>query len=80
MDTTGISQVINNSKLIYPNEEKVRKTAIGSQKAFTALLTQSRQDPASFWSDIANELIWFEPWTETIRGSYQLSFFCRWYQ
>lgn len=69
MDTTGISLVINNSKLIYPNEEKVRKTAIGSQKAFTALLTQSRQDPASFWSDIANELIWFEPWTETIRGS-----------
>ncbi len=49
MDVTGIQQVVKNSKLIYPNEEKVRATNIGSMSAFEELLKKSQQDPASFW-------------------------------
>ena len=30
MDEKGILQVVNNSKLIYPDEEKAKQTSIGS--------------------------------------------------
>lgn len=68
MDISGILQVVSNSKLIYPAEEKVRSTSIGSTEAFQELLKQSQQDPAAFWDKAARELVWYEPWNETISG------------
>ncbi len=68
MDINGILQVVSNSKLIFPNEEKVRSTSIGSTEAFQKLLRQSQEDPATFWDNAAHELEWYEPWTETISG------------
>jgi acetyl-CoA synthetase len=68
MDVSGILQVVSNSKLVYPKEEKVRSTSIGSTKAFQALLKQSQEDPAAFWDQAARELVWYEPWNETISG------------
>ncbi|MEN2766671.1 acetate--CoA ligase [Ornithinibacillus xuwenensis] len=68
MDVSGILQVVENSKLVYPNEKKVKNTAIGSTEAFEELLKQSQQDPASFWESVAQELVWYEPWKETITG------------
>ncbi|KIY23479.1 MULTISPECIES: acetate--CoA ligase [Mesobacillus] len=68
MDLTGILQVVSNSKLVYPNEEKVRSTSIGSTEAFQELLRQSQEDPGAFWDNAARELEWYEPWKETISG------------
>ncbi|MEY2194669.1 acetate--CoA ligase [Neobacillus sp. BF23-41] len=68
MDISGILQVVSNSKLIYPEEEKVRSTSIGSSEAFQELLKQSQEDPAKFWDRAARELVWYEPWNETISG------------
>jgi acetyl-CoA synthetase len=68
MDISGILQVVSNSKLIYPAEEKVRSTSIGSTEAFQELLKQSQVDPATFWDRAARELVWYEPWKETISG------------
>lgn len=68
MDINGILQVVSNSKLIFPNEEKVRSTSIGSTEAFQKLLRQSQEDPATFWDNAARDLEWYEPWTETISG------------
>ncbi|NYE06252.1 acetyl-CoA synthetase [Bacillus niacini] len=68
MDISGILQVVSNSKLIYPAEEKVRSTSIGSTEAFQELLKQSQDDPAAFWDQTARELVWYEPWKETISG------------
>ncbi|MDM5327718.1 acetate--CoA ligase [Neobacillus sp. CF12] len=68
MDISGILQVVSNSKLIYPAEEKVRSTSIGSNEAFQELLKQSQDDPAAFWDRAARELVWYEPWNETISG------------
>ncbi|MED4072072.1 hypothetical protein [Priestia endophytica] len=48
MDINGILQVVANSKLIFPNKEKVRSTSIGSIEAFQELLRQSQEDPAAF--------------------------------
>ena len=68
MDISGILQVVSNSKLIYPAEEKVRSTSIGSNEAFQELLKQSQEDPTAFWDRAARELVWYEPWKETISG------------
>lgn len=69
MDLNGISQVIHNSRLVYPDEEKVKATTLGSTEAFMELLESSRKEPEKFWNDIAKELVWYEPWTETISGA-----------
>jgi acetyl-CoA synthetase len=68
MDISGILQVVSNSKLIYPADEKVRSTSIGSNEAFQALLKLSQENPAAFWDQAARELDWYEPWNETISG------------
>ncbi|WP_338452997.1 acetate--CoA ligase [Niallia oryzisoli] len=68
MDISGILQVVSNSKLIFPEEEKVRSTSIGSSDAFQELLKLSQEDPATFWDRAARELVWYEPWNETISG------------
>jgi len=68
MDISGILQVVSNSKLVYPEQEKVRSTSIGSSEAFQELLKQSQEDPAAFWDRAARELVWYEPWNETISG------------
>ncbi|MFP5115310.1 acetate--CoA ligase [Bacillaceae bacterium C204] len=68
MDISGILQVVSNSKLVYPDQEKVRSTSIGSSEAFQELLKQSQEDPAAFWDRAARELVWYEPWNETISG------------
>lgn len=68
MDLSGILKVVSDSKLVYPSEEKIRSTSIGSTEAFQQLLKQSQEDPAAFWDDVARELTWYEPWNETISG------------
>ncbi|WP_026567623.1 acetate--CoA ligase [Bacillus sp. UNC41MFS5] len=68
MDISGILQVVSNSKLVYPDQEKVRSTSIGSSEAFQELLKQSQEDPATFWDRAARELVWYKPWNETISG------------
>lgn len=68
MDISGILKVVQESKMVYPSEEKVRSTSIGSTEAFQALLKQSQEDPATFWNNVAQELTWYEPWKETISG------------
>src|SRR3954464_6958332 len=68
MDLSGILKVVSDNKLVYPSEEKVRSTSIGSTEAFQQLLKHSQEDPAAFWDDVARELTWYEPWNETISG------------
>ncbi|UJL47696.1 acetate--CoA ligase [Virgibacillus sp. NKC19-16] len=69
MDESGILKVVANSELIYPDKEKGQATSIGSSEAFQELLEQSRVDPTSFWDSVARELVWYEPWKETISGA-----------
>src|SRR5699024_11203062 len=67
MDLKGILQVANSSALIYPQEEKVRETDLGSMEAFEKLLSDSQKNPAAFWEQVAKELVWYERWQEVIK-------------
>jgi len=68
MDITGIKQVVENSKIVNPSDEKQKKTSIGGSESFQKLLEESHQDPVSFWDRAARELVWFEHWEETMSG------------
>ncbi|MFS0646467.1 acetate--CoA ligase [Siminovitchia sp. 179-K 8D1 HS] len=68
MDTAGIQNVVENSLLIEPREEKIRRTADGSKETFAMILEKSKQDPEKFWEEAAEQLFWYERWEETISG------------
>lgn len=68
MGDQGILQVVKSSSLVYPDEAKSKQTEIGSQEAFQKLLKESHEDPVGFWDSVAQELEWYEPWTETLEG------------
>lgn len=68
MGDQGILQVVNSSELVQPNEDKSIHTNAGGISEFEKLLKESSEDPVAFWDHVAQELEWFEPWTETLQG------------
>lgn len=62
MDVSGILQVVKESRLIYPDPEKEKRTTIGSRQAFEKLLKESHENPEKFWADVARDFVWFKPW------------------
>ncbi|MGV3488161.1 MAG: acetate--CoA ligase [Tuberibacillus sp.] len=68
MDELGIQQVVKNSKLVDPIPNKEEATELGSKEKFYSLLKKSQEEPETFWNDVANELVWYEPWEQTISG------------
>lgn len=68
MGEQGILQVVKSSELVHPNEEKSAQTAAGGVSEFEKLLEDSHNDPIKFWDNVAKELEWYEPWTETLQG------------
>jgi acetyl-CoA synthetase len=68
MDVSGILQVVENSKLVHPDEKKAKATSLGSTEAFQQLLIASQKDPEKFWDSVARELVWYEPWNNTMTG------------
>ncbi|MFC7440314.1 acetate--CoA ligase [Laceyella putida] len=66
----GIRDVVQNSRLVEPNPEKVRETHLGSVEAFQELLKRSWENPLVFWEEVARELHWFQPWKETMTGDF----------
>ncbi len=61
-------KMIRESKVFFPDPEKVRKTNTGSIEAFNELLKESWENPEKFWDDVARELHWFHPWEKTVEG------------
>lgn len=68
MGEQGILQVVNSSDLVQPNEGKSKHTEAGGVSEFEQLLEKSYNDPVQFWDEVAKELEWYEPWTETLEG------------
>ncbi|MCY0901871.1 MAG: acetate--CoA ligase [Firmicutes bacterium] len=69
MDAAGIQQVVAQSQPVFPDEDQQKSTALGSSAAFADLLAQSKENPSAFWDSVARELMWYEPWQETMTGS-----------
>ncbi len=66
MPDTNIESNLNEVRVFPPDKEFSARSNVGSMEEYEALYKRSIDDPDGFWSDIASELEWFEPWNRVM--------------
>ena len=61
--------MIKKGDLYYPTEEFKKKAWINDEKIYK----EAGKDPIKFWTNLAKELFWFEPWKEAFCISPRIS-------
>src|SRR5580704_7293396 len=64
--STDIQSTLNEQRVFDPPSEFSSKAHIKSLADYERLYEEADRDPESFWSRIASELDWFEPWTRVL--------------
>jgi len=67
-DASEELKFLKESKLIYPDLEKAKKTNAASLEKWNEMLRLSWNNPQKFWDDVASQLYWIKPWEKTIEG------------
>ena len=68
-DDASIKSVLSEDRVFYPPDDFAERCGgawIESMEEYQELHAASIADPENFWSTIANELDWFEPWTQVL--------------
>ncbi|HEY6329800.1 MAG TPA: acetate--CoA ligase [Blastocatellia bacterium] len=66
MSEAGIDSVLNEGRVFEPPKEFSREAHIRSLDEYEAIYREAAADPEGFWSDVAGELHWFEPWNDVL--------------
>jgi acetyl-CoA synthetase len=75
--STGIDNVMQETRLFPPSREFAAKAIIPSMQAYEELYERARNDPEKFWGDLAKqELHWFKPFEKVLEWSEP---FARWF-
>ena len=61
--TKNIESTLREVRVFPPSKEFSSRSRVDSMEAYEALYQKSLDDPDGFWSDVASDLEWFEPWT-----------------
>jgi acetyl-CoA synthetase len=61
MSEQNLSSLQKDSELFFPSQKALEKSIV---KDFDALRAEANADPEAFWAKQAEELEWFEPWTQ----------------
>ncbi len=67
MSRKDIDSLLKESRRFEPPAEFQSRARIGSIEEYEKLYKESIENRDSFWSNIARELHWFQPWTEVLR-------------
>jgi acetyl-CoA synthetase len=59
-----IESVLQEGRRFRPSESFKEEAVLKAEADYERLYRQSLDDPEAFWSDVANELHWFEPWNK----------------
>ena len=62
-----IDTVMHEERLFAPSSDFSSNSRIGSMDAYQALWDEAKRDPVAFWSKQAEELHWFEPYSQTLK-------------
>jgi acetyl-CoA synthetase len=65
-DMKNIESNLKEIRVFPPSEDFSSRSSVGSMEDYEALYKKSLDDPDGFWSDVASELEWFEPWTKVM--------------
>ena len=66
MSGTNIESTLKERRVFPPSREFSARAAVPSMDAYEALYSKSLEDPDAFWSEIASELTWFQPWERVL--------------
>jgi acetyl-CoA synthetase len=66
MRNTNIESSLSESRLFPPSPEFSSRAAVQSMEAYEEMYRRSLEEPDAFWSEIASELEWFEPWSKVL--------------
>ena len=65
---TNMDSLLRENRVFPPSNEFSTKAHIGSLEDYEALYRRSVEDPNGFWAEAAQEIDWFQPWTEVQSG------------
>ena len=66
MAETNIESQLNEQRVFPPSPEFSRNAHIQSLEAYESMFRRAAEDPEGFWSEIASQLHWFEPWKKVL--------------
>jgi acetyl-CoA synthetase len=69
MDPDAIESVMQESRTFPPPPAFVENARLRSMEEYQTLHRRSLEDPEGFWSEIASDLHWFQPWTQVLDES-----------
>jgi acetyl-CoA synthetase len=64
--SAAIDSVLKEQRRFDPPKECSQNAGVGSMEEYERLYREADRDPEGFWSKIANELHWFQPWKRTL--------------
>jgi acetyl-CoA synthetase len=62
--------LIARSYPVAPPNPASGRLPVSTPEAFHELYRRSVEDPATYWANVARELIWFRPWQQTLEGHF----------
>ena len=66
MGQTDIESLLNETRVFNPPAAFSAEARCKSLEEYQTLYDQSINDPDAFWSNVARELHWFEPWQKVL--------------
>ena len=67
MSDSNIESTLNERRVFPPPARFSSRATVSSMEMYESMYRRSLDDPDTFWSEIASELEWFEPWKEVLR-------------
>ncbi len=72
-ETGNIESILHEDRIFQPQDNfdtRIGGAYIDSMEEYTSLYKRSIEDPDGFWSDVADELDWFERWDTVQTGEF----------
>ena len=68
MSGENIQSVLQETRSFPPTAEFAKQANISSEAQYQQMWTQAKNDPATFWGDLASNLHWFKKWDHVLQG------------
>ena len=66
MANKNIESFLKEGRVFPPRPEFSSKAKVSSMDAYEEMYRRSLGEPEAFWSEIASELEWFQPWSKVL--------------
>ena len=68
MSGENIQSVLQETRSFPPSAEFAKQANISTEAQYQQMWTQAKNDPASFWGELASNLHWFKKWDHVLHG------------